>query len=79
MFAAALLGVDNLRLNNAEDEGAVSVLSLQPETMGMCSRNCSVLLFRLWVLKGCLGVAAELHRDSQDGSALCKTLVVAHF
>lgn len=79
MFAAALLGVDNLGLNNAEEKGAVSVLSLQPEIMGICSRNCSVLLFSLWVLKGCLGVAAELHRGCQDSSALCKTLVVAHF
>lgn len=46
MFAAALLGVCNSGLNNTEAEGAVSVLSLQPEAKGIRSRNCSVLLLQ---------------------------------
>lgn len=71
MLAAALLGVDNLGLNNAKDEGVVSVLSLQPETMGICSRNCSLLLFSLWVLKGCLSVAAESCTEAPRTALLC--------
>lgn len=46
VFAAALLGVYNSGLNNTEAEEAVSVLSLQPEAMGIHSRSCSVLLFQ---------------------------------
>lgn len=42
--------------------------------MGICSRNCSVLLFSPWMLKGCLSVVAELHRGSQDSSALVQDL-----
>lgn len=55
------------------------MLSLQPETMGIRSRNGSVLLFCFWVFKGCLSEAVELHRGSQDSSALRNTSVVVDF
>lgn len=75
MFAAALLGVDNSELNHTEDEGAVSVLSLQPEAVGIHSRSCSVLLSQPLGVKrllecGCCAAQPCFVQDLSGGTFL---------